>query len=439
LVADPYLDPRTGILRNRLGITDEESLRAADADISTAALFTLELSPHLGEGHFDFTHLRALHVHLFGELYSWAGKPRTVDIAKGSWFCLARNIEDFAASVFRDLAAANYLVGLDRPELVQRVAELYGQLNALHPFREGNGRTQRAFLTQLGRLGGWRVRWSGLDRATNDEASRRSLDRGDDTALAAMFDDLLEEVPRPPELAGTPRRVVLAVPPVAAGIPGGIEPLRAGPYPGEATCVACRDEYALADEPTVMLLRPLPPDTAGIYYAHARCARSRVLPPPSARELRAWLTARAQQGLAATGAAVLLLTVPPRASLLWRMDQPLIRDAGGDVVDLFLNRGLALGLRPAATTAPPDERTPGWVATVLSGTATVTVTDPEGRRAFFGEGMDLPPGWLNAVSRSGECAIFLVSRGEIDPDGLDVAIRQGRVVSGLAAAVVDPP
>lgn len=434
-MGDPYVDPSTGVLRNRLGIKDSDELRAAEADISAAALFRLETSSHLGEGHFDFPHLRALHVHIFGEVYQWAGKPRTVEMAKGAWFCLARNIEEFAASVFRELAE-NYLVGLDRPDLVKGIAATYGQLNALHPFREGNGRTQRAFLTQLGRLGGWRLRWSDLDGDTNDEASRRSLEDGDDSALAEMVDALLEEEP-PAVPVDTPRRVVLAIPEVAAAIPGGIGQLRAGPYPAEARCAGCRDHYRLADEPSIVLLQPWRPSGPGVLtFAHARCRRSRVLPPPSARQIRE-LESRSGGGGPAMGVAMLLVHPPVGAAFAWRAEHNVLgRTPDDDVIDYFLNQGLSQGLLPAANLVPPEGRTPGWSATVEVSSQSLVVTDPEGVPAFVGSDLDLPPGWIKAVETSGDCVIYIASRAELDLAGFEVAARQGRVIAGRAAVIV---
>ncbi|GJF28034.1 hypothetical protein KNE206_07340 [Kitasatospora sp. NE20-6] len=74
---------------------------------------------------------------------------RTIEISKGTSFCPSIHIVSFAEDVFRKLADNDHLQGLDRPEFIRALADLYGDVNAIHPFREGNGRTQRAFLAQL--------------------------------------------------------------------------------------------------------------------------------------------------------------------------------------------------------------------------------------------------------------------------------------------------
>jgi len=79
---------------------------------------------------------------MFGDLYPWAGELRTVSIAEGDPFCLPRHIESFADDTFTRLAAADYLRSLDRAEFIDGLTELLGDLNALHPFRDGNGRTR---------------------------------------------------------------------------------------------------------------------------------------------------------------------------------------------------------------------------------------------------------------------------------------------------------
>ena len=138
-MADPYLDPVSGVLHNRLGITDPEELARAEADISYLMLARLEMA--LCPGAYDLAHLCGFHAEIFGPLYPWAGQVRTVEIAKGTWFCQVRNIESFAAEVFGRLAACDHFRGWRRDKFLDALAELYGDMNALHPFREGLLRT----------------------------------------------------------------------------------------------------------------------------------------------------------------------------------------------------------------------------------------------------------------------------------------------------------
>jgi cell filamentation protein len=125
-------------------------------------------------------------------VYPWAGEIRTVGIARtaNDVFCLPQHIEAFAADVFGQLAAENGLQGLTRQRFVERLAYYYGEINALHPFREGNGRAQRAFLRQLAGAARWRLSWADLEPDTNDLASSASL-RGDLRPLTRMLDTLI--------------------------------------------------------------------------------------------------------------------------------------------------------------------------------------------------------------------------------------------------------
>jgi cell filamentation protein len=188
-VIDPYLDA-DGVLVNRLGITSAAALSRAEADLSFAAMLRLSVRPLPGS--YDLHHLREFHRQIFGALYPWAGELRTVDLARTSqdMFCRWRFIESYAAGVFGALAAENLLAGLSRPHFVRRLAHFHGEINAIHPFREGNGRAQRAFLGQLAREAGWRVAWSELDAAENDTASAASL-QGDLEPLVTMLDGMV--------------------------------------------------------------------------------------------------------------------------------------------------------------------------------------------------------------------------------------------------------
>jgi cell filamentation protein len=186
---DPYTDA-DGVLLNKLGITSARALSQAEADLSLAAM--LHLSIHPLPGPYDLGHLRGFHRRIFGAVYAWAGELRTVDIARTSQdtFCLWPYIESYSAGVFSALATEAMLAGLARNTFVARLAHYYGGINAIHPFRDGNGRTQRAFFGQLARDAGWRVSWSRLSRRENDAASSAAL-RGDTGPLIAMFEELV--------------------------------------------------------------------------------------------------------------------------------------------------------------------------------------------------------------------------------------------------------
>lgn len=100
---DHYLDPETGVLRNRLGITDESELEKAEA--SFVAWRSYELSQKPIAGRFDLAHLQAIHRHLFGDVYDWAGEIRTIDLSKGnSYFANHTRIVGAASPIFEKLA-----------------------------------------------------------------------------------------------------------------------------------------------------------------------------------------------------------------------------------------------------------------------------------------------------------------------------------------------
>jgi cell filamentation protein len=187
-VTDPYADPATGVLRNRLGITDHELLREIEAGRTAVVLARLTVE-HL-PGAYDLDHLARFHHAIVGRIYPWAGEVRTVAIAKTDLFCLPQHIESYAADVFGGLAREKHLRGLSRDDFVDRVTHYYAEVNAIHPFREGNGRTQRAFFGQLSRDAERPIDWTGLDGDENIAASIASL-RGDNGPLQATLDGLI--------------------------------------------------------------------------------------------------------------------------------------------------------------------------------------------------------------------------------------------------------
>lgn len=152
-IADPYCYKGTSVLHNRLGLRDQEALDAFEAE-ATAQRF----SEPLPIGRFGVAHYRAVHRHLFGDVFPWAGRFRRVRIAKGgSMFCYPEHIASEMARIFGELKAKAWLRGLSVDAFAQEAAHFLAELNAIHPFRDGNGRTQLAFVTLLAFAAGYQV------------------------------------------------------------------------------------------------------------------------------------------------------------------------------------------------------------------------------------------------------------------------------------------
>jgi cell filamentation protein len=190
LPPDPYVYPGTSCLRNQLGIRDPAQLARVEAEQTAIRLAQVAREPVAGR--YDLDHLRAFHRRLFGDVYPWAGELRTVAIAKDdSLFALPQHLETYLNGLLGELAGEALLRGLDREQFLGRLTHYHAELNAAHPFREGNGRTQRAFVGQLARDAGYRMAWQRLDRQRNVEAARASH-RGDNAQLREMLGELLE-------------------------------------------------------------------------------------------------------------------------------------------------------------------------------------------------------------------------------------------------------
>ncbi|MBR3157196.1 Fic family protein [Candidatus Saccharibacteria bacterium] len=166
---DPYCYPNTRILRNKFDIHDLDEL--SDAERRLAKYRARELFESPIEGKFDFKHLQAIHKYLFQDVYAWAGEVRTVDIAKGNLFCRYFAIEEEAKRIFGELKSEKYLIGLNVGDFGKRLAYYLAEINALHPFREGNGRTQREFVRQLAYQNGYFLSFAGVSKEQMIKAS----------------------------------------------------------------------------------------------------------------------------------------------------------------------------------------------------------------------------------------------------------------------------
>lgn len=193
---DPYFDETIGDLRNLLGAKSPQELKKLEAQIVFANELELEAAAIARTN--DLAELLALHKQLFGNVYDWAGKIRTVDIKKNEdnaeYFLLVSKITDAANFVFGELNKENNLNGLSTEAFVDRLAYFYDQLNYIHPFREGNGRTQRVFWTRVARDAGYDINWDEVVGSENDDASKMAAEAMDLSALKTMFAKIVRPI-----------------------------------------------------------------------------------------------------------------------------------------------------------------------------------------------------------------------------------------------------
>lgn len=151
-----YCYPGSHVLINKLNIKDSEKLSVAEKEITSLKLAYIKKNPITGN--FDLRHLQSIHKFLFEDIYPWAGELRHVNISKGNQFCLWQNIEEYADSIFGELKKESYLISSEN--IAHRLAYYLSEINVLHPFREGNGRTQRLFIEYLADNAGYHVDFS---------------------------------------------------------------------------------------------------------------------------------------------------------------------------------------------------------------------------------------------------------------------------------------
>lgn len=189
---DTYCYPGTDVLRNKAEITDANELDAYEGELST--LRSIEILENPIAGQFDLVHLQGIHLALFQDVYQWAGKIRTVDISRGnSHFANVRFIESAAHEIFSTLAHENWLKGLDASAISKRLAYYLSEINALHPFREGNGRVQRIFISQLSQSAGYQLDYSDLEQEQIYQAMELAFN-GDESILTKLILERLDKL-----------------------------------------------------------------------------------------------------------------------------------------------------------------------------------------------------------------------------------------------------
>lgn len=205
-----YVYEGTETLRNRFDIRDPYKLRDVETDLVARRLTAMAYEPIHGD--FSLKHLRSIHRELFQDVFDWAGEIRTTNISKRDTKFADRDvIEAQFAEVHGDLAAHDLTRGgTGQSEFASVAAEVFARVNAIHPFREGNGRTQEVYLWQLSRQAGYDLDWGRISKAELDDASI-ATNYGIYVPMLRMFDKaivgpLAIDAPNltPPKIA-TPR------------------------------------------------------------------------------------------------------------------------------------------------------------------------------------------------------------------------------------------
>jgi len=183
-----YCYPNSFVLINSLNIQDADDLKVAEREITSVRIAGIMDKPIRGE--FDFTHLKDIHHAIFKDIYDWAGVPRVVDISKGNQFCLSRQIENYAKDIFNKLKTESFLSVTSASDVPARLCYYLSEINALHPFREGNGRAQRVFIDYLSQYAGYEVDFSKVSEKEMIEVSALSFAK-EYGAMEAMFNRIL--------------------------------------------------------------------------------------------------------------------------------------------------------------------------------------------------------------------------------------------------------
>ncbi len=161
-----YCYKDSNVLINKEEIRIAKDLAKFEADTTIIRQYELE-NENLIKGRFGVAHLKKIHKYIFQDVYPFAGKIRLEDITKGhTVFCKSEYIAANLENILTKLKNENYLSGLDMGEFSKKAAYYLAEINMVHPFREGNGRTIREFIRQLALRNEYIINWSLIDRDT---------------------------------------------------------------------------------------------------------------------------------------------------------------------------------------------------------------------------------------------------------------------------------
>ncbi len=188
---DPYQYATSTVLKNIPDIRNAEALEVFEQ--RATALRLDEMIVAIADAPATLATWQMIHRILFQDVYSWAGQIRMVQLAKGdTLFAMPEHIEAEAKRIF-DAFGQEDLTTLERKQLIPKLSYYFGELNVLHPFREGNGRTQKLLFDEIARRCGYRIDWSAMAVDALLQAVIAAFNKQDYTRLEQVFDAALQK------------------------------------------------------------------------------------------------------------------------------------------------------------------------------------------------------------------------------------------------------
>nr|WP_312576149.1 Fic family protein [Sedimentibacter sp.] len=186
-----YCYPNSDILKNKLNIKDKNNLNIAERELTSLRL--AEIEKNQIKGIFDIKHLQDIHRYIFQDIYGWSGQIRCVNIAKGNMFCYSENILSYGELIFQKLKEEDYLINIQENKIYGRLSYYMSEINALHPFREGNGRAQRVFISSLGKVAGFEIDFKQISNSEMIKISSSAFVKGHEE-YNKMFEKITKKI-----------------------------------------------------------------------------------------------------------------------------------------------------------------------------------------------------------------------------------------------------
>lgn len=186
-MSDHYCYDGTEVLANRYGIRDHMRLNTMERFVSELRMRDVLDNPQITVNGWGLNTLSRIHRTLFGDIYTWAGHVRDGNIGKdGLGFCDFTKVKENLSRLRQDIESLPKEEGFG--QFACDIAAIHAVLNSIHPFREGNGRTMRTFLTLYARSRGYDLDYGLYPKSAQIEADRQALsENSDSTSLALMY------------------------------------------------------------------------------------------------------------------------------------------------------------------------------------------------------------------------------------------------------------